>query len=56
MASSATTYVVNIFFLRFLRPRDQDETTRLYSVLEKRLEGREWLVGPHYGLADIKTL
>ncbi|KAF8508123.1 glutathione S-transferase [Gautieria morchelliformis] len=35
--------------------RYQDETKRLFSVLEKRLEGREWLVGPHYGLADIKT-
>ncbi|KIJ24524.1 hypothetical protein M422DRAFT_39142 [Sphaerobolus stellatus SS14] len=33
-----------------------EETKRLYSVLEKRLEGREWLVGNHYGLADIKTV
>ncbi|GJJ11164.1 hypothetical protein Clacol_005396 [Clathrus columnatus] len=32
-----------------------DEVKRLYSVVEKRLEGREWLVGTHYGLADIKT-
>ncbi|KAF8523150.1 glutathione S-transferase [Hysterangium stoloniferum] len=35
--------------------RYQDETKRLFSVIEKRLEGREWLVGDHYGLADIKT-
>lgn len=35
--------------------RYQDETKRLYSVLEKRLEGRDWLVGSHYSLADIKT-
>lgn len=34
----------------------QDELARLYSVLEKHLEGREWLVGPHYSLADIKAL
>jgi len=32
-----------------------DEVKRLYSVVEKRLEGREWLVGSHYGLADIKS-
>ncbi|GJJ08754.1 hypothetical protein Clacol_002973 [Clathrus columnatus] len=36
--------------------RYQDETKRLYSVLENRLGKRDWLVGPHYGLADIKTL
>lgn len=35
--------------------RYQDETRRLYSVLEERLKGREWLVGPHYSLADIKA-
>jgi len=35
--------------------RYQDETNRLYSVIEKRLEGREWLVGSHFSIADIKT-
>ncbi|KIJ32422.1 hypothetical protein M422DRAFT_35824 [Sphaerobolus stellatus SS14] len=35
--------------------RYQDETKRLYSVIEKRLEGREWLVGSHYSMADIKA-
>ncbi|KIJ45134.1 hypothetical protein M422DRAFT_29987 [Sphaerobolus stellatus SS14] len=35
--------------------RYQDETRRLYSVVEQRLEGREWLVGPHYSIADIKA-
>lgn len=33
-----------------------DETRRLYHVLEKRLEGRDWLVGSKYSLADIKAL
>ncbi|GJJ11522.1 hypothetical protein Clacol_005755 [Clathrus columnatus] len=32
-----------------------DESTRLFSVLEGRLKDREWLVGPHYSLADIKA-
>ncbi|KIJ53474.1 hypothetical protein M422DRAFT_25348 [Sphaerobolus stellatus SS14] len=35
--------------------RYQEETKRLYSVLDKRLEGREWLVGPHYSIADVKA-
>ncbi|GJJ11031.1 hypothetical protein Clacol_005262 [Clathrus columnatus] len=36
--------------------RFRDESIRLISVLEERLKDREWLVGPHYSLADIKTL
>jgi glutathione S-transferase len=36
--------------------RYQTETRRLYGVLETRLADREWLVGPHYSLADIKTM
>ncbi|KIJ44717.1 hypothetical protein M422DRAFT_167732, partial [Sphaerobolus stellatus SS14] len=35
--------------------RYQDETARLYSVVEQRLAGREWLVGSHYSIADIKS-
>ncbi|KIJ55198.1 hypothetical protein M422DRAFT_23812 [Sphaerobolus stellatus SS14] len=35
--------------------RYTEETKRLYSVIEKRLEGREWLVGTHYSIADIKA-
>jgi len=35
--------------------RYETEVKRLLSVLEARLEGREWLVGPRYSLADIKT-
>ncbi|GJJ11101.1 hypothetical protein Clacol_005332 [Clathrus columnatus] len=36
--------------------RYKDESIRLIGVLEERLKGRDWLVGPHYSLADIKTL
>ncbi|GJJ08755.1 hypothetical protein Clacol_002974 [Clathrus columnatus] len=32
-----------------------EETKRLFTIIEKRLQGRDWLVGDHYGLADIKT-
>ncbi|KIJ25924.1 hypothetical protein M422DRAFT_273063 [Sphaerobolus stellatus SS14] len=35
--------------------RYQEETKRLYSVIEKRLEGRDWLVGTRYTIADIKA-
>jgi GSH-dependent disulfide-bond oxidoreductase len=35
--------------------RFQKETTRLYRVLNKHLEGREWLAGDAYSLADIAT-
>ncbi|SPO37789.1 related to glutathione s-transferase [Pseudozyma flocculosa] len=38
--------------------RYHDETVRLYSVLESRLEGRDWLVGDgkgKYTLADMLT-
>ena len=32
------------------------ETKRLLGVLEKRLEGRNWLMGEEYSIADIATL
>ncbi|KAJ4286662.1 hypothetical protein N0V90_012914 [Kalmusia sp. IMI 367209] len=38
--------------------RYQNETRRLYSVLEARLQGREWLVGKgrgKYSIADMST-
>lgn len=31
------------------------ETRRIYGVLEKRLEGRKWLAGDEYSIADIAT-
>jgi GST-like protein len=40
------------------RPLDRyvAETKRLLGVLEKRLEGRTWLMGEEYSIADIATL
>lgn len=35
--------------------RYQNETRRLYSVLEARLQGNKWLVGDKYSIADIST-
>jgi glutathione S-transferase len=35
--------------------RYQNETKRLYSVLETRLENREYLVGGKYSIADMST-
>jgi len=35
--------------------RYQNETRRLYSVLETRLENREYLVGNKYSIADINV-
>ncbi|WP_339487238.1 glutathione binding-like protein [Pseudomonas sp. EL_65y_Pfl2_R95] len=37
------------------RPRDRyvDEVKRLLGVLEQRLEGREWIMGDDYSIADI---
>ncbi|MBW9105687.1 glutathione S-transferase C-terminal domain-containing protein [Paraburkholderia phenoliruptrix] len=37
------------------RPRDRyvAESKRLLGVLEQRLEGREWLLGDQYSIADI---
>jgi len=32
-----------------------DETKRLFDVIEQRLDGRDWLVGSHYSIADIKA-
>ncbi|WP_312997295.1 glutathione binding-like protein [Achromobacter animicus] len=52
------------FFHRFAgkdyedkRPRDRyvDESKRLLAVLDKRLEGRDWVMGDQYTIADIAT-
>jgi GST-like protein len=39
------------------RPRDRyvEESKRLLSVLDKRLEGRDWIMGERYTIADIAT-
>ena len=39
------------------RPRDRyvAETRRLLGVLDKHLEGRDWMMGPDYTVADIAT-
>ncbi len=31
------------------------EATRLYRVLERRLEGRDWIAASEYGIADMAT-
>ncbi|MBG6077903.1 glutathione S-transferase N-terminal domain-containing protein [Polaromonas sp. CG_9.11] len=31
------------------------EARRLLGVLDRRLEGRDWIMGQHYGIADIAT-
>ena len=40
------------------RPRDRyaAESKRLLGVLERRLEGRDWIMGADYTIADIATL
>ncbi|MCS0589572.1 glutathione S-transferase family protein [Massilia norwichensis] len=52
------------FFLKFAgkdwedkRPRDRfaEEARRLLGVLDQRLEGREWIMGERYTIADIMT-
>lgn len=52
------------FFHRFAgkdyedkRPRDRyvDESKRLLKVLDSRLEGRDWIMGERYTIADIAT-
>ena len=52
------------FFVKFAgkdfedkRPRDRyvAEAKRLLAVLEKRLEGRAWIMGDDYTIADIAT-
>jgi GST-like protein len=52
------------FFVKFAgkdfedkRPRDRyvNEAKRLLGVLDKRLEGREWIMGSEYTIADIAT-
>ena len=35
--------------------RYRDESKRLLDVLEKRLEGRKWIMGDDYTIADIAT-
>ena len=39
------------------RPRDRyvAESKRLLKVLDQRLEGREWIMGANYSIADIAT-
>lgn len=39
------------------RPRDRyvEESKRLLSVLDGRLEGRDWIMGERYTIADIAT-
>jgi len=39
------------------RPRDRyvAESKRLLGVLNQRLEGREWILGDAYSIADIAT-
>jgi len=39
------------------RPRDRyvEESRRLLSVLNTRLEGRDWIMGERYTIADIAT-
>lgn len=39
------------------RPRDRyvDECKRLLGVLDQRLQGRQWLMGDTYSIADIAT-
>ena len=42
----------------YAKTRYLNETKRLFSVVESRLEGRDWLVGPgkgKYSLADINA-
>ena len=40
------------------RPRDRyvAESKRLLGVLDKRLEGRDWVMGDQYTIADIAIL
>ncbi len=40
------------------RPRDRyvAESKRLLAVLEKRLQGRDWIMGPEFTIADIAVL
>lgn len=39
------------------RPRDRyvEESKRLLKVLDERLEGRDWIMGERYTIADIAT-
>ena len=40
---------------RYAAERYTDETKRLLAVIEARLEGRDYLMGAHYTIADIAT-
>jgi GST-like protein len=53
------------FFVKFAgkefedkRPRDRyvEEAKRLLGVMDRQLDGREWLIGDEYTVADIATL
>ena len=46
----AATITVNYGIKRYV-----DETERLYQVLERGLEGKKWLVGDAYSIADISN-
>jgi GST-like protein len=39
------------------RPRDRyaAESRRLLAVLDQQLQGRDWIMGRHYTIADIAT-
>ena len=52
------------FFVKFAgkdfedkRPRERyvNEAKRLLAVLDRRLEGRDWIMGDEYTIADIAT-
>lgn len=42
--------------MRWSQLRRSYPTNSQQSVLDEPLKGREWLVGPHYSLVDMKTL
>jgi len=37
----------------YAQDRYRNETSRLYGVLERRLEGRDWVAGDFYSIADM---
>ncbi|MGA9343210.1 MAG: glutathione S-transferase N-terminal domain-containing protein [Rhodanobacteraceae bacterium] len=44
--------------IRDKRPLERyvDESKRLLNILDRRLDGRTWIMGDDYGIADIATL